>query len=95
MLNGYAVWMILLDNGDKNYYISHLDSTDTNKLTITSNSITANDAQSWFVLSLLVNSGTMSDKSLYINEKQKQNTAVMSMKNQKQDTLAVMMTLAV
>ena len=73
VLNGYAVCEDCdsLDNGDKNYYISHLDSTDTNKLTITSNSITANDAQSWFVLSLLVNSGTMSDKSPYINEKSK------------------------
>ena len=73
VLNGYAVCedCSKLDNGDKNYYISRLDSNDTNKLTITSSAITANDAQSWFVLSLLVNSGTMSDKSLYINEKSK------------------------
>ena len=67
VLNGYAVCedCTKLANGDKNYYISELDSSKA-KLSIGSNSITANNAQSWFVLSLLVNSGTMSDKTLYI-----------------------------
>ncbi|MCR4644914.1 MAG: hypothetical protein K5695_05835 [Oscillospiraceae bacterium] len=69
VLNGYAVCedCDVLVNGDKNYYISSLDSTIADKLTVTSNSITAKNAQSWFVLSLLVNSGTLSDKTLYIN----------------------------
>ena len=77
VLNGYAVCedfdsdATLLDNGDKNYYISKLDSTITDKLTVTSSAITAKNAQSWFVLSLLVNSGTLSDKTLYINSNHK------------------------
>lgn len=73
VLNGYAVCEDCdpLDNGDKNYFISELDSSITDKLTITSSSITAKNAQSWFVLSLLVNSGTLSDKTLYINSDSK------------------------
>lgn len=73
VLNGYAVCEDCnkLDNGDKNYYISRLDSSLTDKLTITNSAITAKNAQSWFVLSLLVNSGTMSDKTLYINSDSK------------------------
>ncbi|WP_298529492.1 hypothetical protein [uncultured Ruminococcus sp.] len=73
VLNGYAVCEDCnkLDNGDKNYYISRLDSSLTDKLTITDSAITAKNAQSWFVLSLLVNSGTMSDKTLYINSDSK------------------------
>ena len=73
VLNGYAVCEDCnkLDNGDKNYYITQLDSTVSDKLTVTSSAITAKSAQAWFVLSLLVNSGTMSDKTLYINSNHK------------------------
>ncbi|MBR5372831.1 MAG: hypothetical protein IK130_11530, partial [Oscillospiraceae bacterium] len=85
VLNGYAVCEDCdeLVNGDKNYYISKLTSYTSDpenepdkldaatKLKITSNAINAYDAQSWFVLSLLVNSGTLSDKTLYINSDSK------------------------
>lgn len=38
---------------------------------ITDSAITAKSAQSWLVLSLLVNSGTLSDKTLYVNSNHK------------------------
>lgn len=74
VLNGYAVCedCTKLDNGDKNYYITELNSSASDKLVITSSSaITAKSAQAWFVLSLLVNSGTLSGKTLYINSNHK------------------------
>lgn len=73
VLNGYAVCedCTKLDNGDKNYYITELNSSASDKLVITSSAITAKSAQAWFVLSLLVNSGTLSDKTLYINSNHK------------------------
>lgn len=73
VLNGYAVCEDCnkLDNGDKNYYITELNSSASDKLVITDSAITAKSAQSWFVLSLLVNSGTLSDKTLYIGSNHK------------------------
>lgn len=74
VLNGYAVCedCTKLDNGDKNYYITELNSSASDKLVITSSrAITAKSAQAWFVLSLLVNSGTLRDKTLYINSNHK------------------------
>lgn len=78
VLNGYAVCedSTKLDNGDKNYYITELNSSASDKLVITSSAITAKSAQAWFVLSLLVNSGTMRKASdvnvgLYIGNNHK------------------------